>query len=214
METDRGLISNPPFTIRFGDRRIDIYDDEVKELYQQLKKKFEYEEKLQHETKIDKLIRRSTTLGYVEYEDTLIPVGYKLISIKESNPKNGKSIHYYHYFKDSRGNFGFLIKNGMTKPFAKIGKIEDPNSILWKVLHVFPTTKSIPKSFFVNKGVVSNNQRIKAIIDVLLLEGYLREKRKPNSKIIHYLVTQKVNELEFENSIEPLKVQNSPTRTR
>lgn len=199
------------FKVRLGNQLITLDDKQASVLYNQLKEKFQKEEQ---SLKLNSIAQKASALGYIPYEDTLIPVGYKPIAVRESNPRNGKSVHHYHYFKDSKGNFGFLIKNGMTKPFARIGKIEDPNSILWKVLHTCPKTKPITKSYFVNKGLVNNNQRMKAIMDILLLEGYLKERKIPNSKIINYLVTQKIEELEFENSIEPLKVQNSPTHNK
>ena len=199
------------FKVKIGNQLITLDAKQASQLYLQLKKKFRKEEEFAE--KFGKILEEASKIGFEKYEDTFIPVGYKHFATEESiSRKDVTSIHYYHYFKNARGEYGFLIKNGTTKPFAKLGRINDASSNLGKIIKGMPKDRSTRKSYFVSNGINTNNQRVKACMDILVLEGYLTKKMDMKTKIDSYRVTEKIKELEFDDNIEPLKVQVAPTQ--
>lgn len=196
------------FKVRLGKQIITLDDGQAFVLYQQLKQKF-HNGSQGALSKFNEVINKPREFGYNSYEGALIPANYKWFSSKKSQLRIGKTAQQYHYFKNPKNEYGFLIKNGVTKPFVKLGSIDDPDSPLSEILRVSPKGTPFKKSFYVKKHVSISNQAIKAIVDILELEGFLEVVGNKNSAILSYRVTNKG--LEFENSIEPLKVQNSPT---
>lgn len=199
------------FKVRLGNQTITLDDRQASVLYQQLKEKFQKEEQSQ---KINMILEKSSKLGYVKYENTFIPVGFERIGIKQSQSRDGKSTHNYHYFKNKRDEYGYLIKNGITKPFVRLGNINDNKSSIGQILSISPKNIMFKKSYYVKNKVTINNQTVKATVDILTIEGYLKIVGDASAGILSYCVTKKIEELEFDNNIEPLKVQVSPTRNK
>ena len=202
------------FKVKVGNQTMTLDDRQASVLYEQLKEKYQAEEELQKEKqslKINTLVQKASKLGYIQYEDTIIPVGFERIGIKESQSRDGKSVHNYHYFKNKRNEYGYLIKNGDTKPFVRLGKVDDDELPMGKILHISPRDSQFKKSYYVKNKVTVNNQTIKAVVDILTLEGYLKIVGNKTAGILSYCVTKKIEELEFDNNIEPLKVQMTPT---
>jgi len=199
------------FKVRLGKQIITLDDGQAFVLYQQLKQKFHNGAQIP-KSKFNEIINKSKEFGYTSYNGSLIPPNYKWFASKKSQPRIGKTPHQYHYFKNIKNEYGFLIKNGITKPFVKLGNIANSESPIGKILGISPKDKPFMKSFYVKSHVTINNQAIKAIVDILEFEGFLKIVGNKNAKILSYRVTNKG--LEFENSIEPLKVQNSPTLYR
>lgn len=199
------------FKVRLGNQIITLDDKQASALYQQLKQKFQSYEQSQ---KINTILKKASKLGYIQYENTLIPVGFECIGIKQSQSRDGKSTHNYHYFKNKRNEYGYLIKNGNTRPFVRLGNVNDRKSSIAQILRVSPKNNSFKKSYYVKNNVTINNQTVKAIVDILTLEGYLEIVGDTTAGILSYRVTNKVKELEIDDNIEPLKVQVAPTRNK
>lgn len=199
------------YEVEIGNQTHELDNMQLERLYSKIKSIMDRRLK---QTKIDDIIQKSEKLGYVEYEDSLIPVGYKQFAVIKSQPRNGKPIHHYHYFKDNKNNYGFIIKNGITTAFARLGNINDSESHIGKTIRAIPTNKNIMKSFIPNNRLVTNNQKGKAVFDILILEGFLQKVSDADAHVESYRVTNKVKELEFDDNIEPLKVQVAPTHNR
>lgn len=197
------------FKVRLGTQTVTLDDSQAFVLYQQLKQKFQKQDM----SKSDENTTKSNVLGNNDYEGIRIPTDYKWFATKKSQLRIGKSTHKYHYFRNSRNEYGFLIKNGITKPFVRLGSVNDNNSPIGKIIRASPQDKTFKKSFYVkSKEITINNQTIKAVVDILELEGFLKVVGNTNSTILSYRVTKKG--LEIDDNIEPLKVQLPPTQIR
>jgi hypothetical protein len=143
-----------------------------------------------------------------ESKSRSIPDGYYEIFRSKSDPRNGKEPYTYVYYRDPLGNLGFQVENGHVYQFVKVGKIEDKNSSIGKLLRAIPPYEGVTRDWFKRNRIQTNNQIIKAETDILEHFGYIvkdvdifdyRNARK-------YTTTSKVTELEVENNHEELKV--------
>jgi len=199
------------FKVRLGNEVSRLSVAQFDKLYLEMKK---IKEGQFTKDDVAEMIQKASKLGYISYKDMLIPVGFENIGIKKSKSRDGTSIHYYHYFKNRKNDYGYLIKNGSTKSFVRLGNINFSKSSIGRILCISPKGTTFKKSFYVKNRVTINNQTVKAIVDILVLEGYFAIVGNVNAVILSYRVTNKVRELEFEDNIEPLKVQMAPTRNK
>jgi len=109
-----------------------------------------------------------------------IPDGYELIDKKESSKViKGLKGRYYYFFNPEDKNYVALVTRGGGKPGRiSLGSLEDRSSTLYQVLEKLPNDKPFHKAelnSILPAKIVENRQPIKAALDILEREGYVRK---------------------------------------
>lgn len=119
------------------------------------------------------------------YDETLflnkfVPEGYELIDQKEAAKMiKGLKGKYYYYYNKQDTSYIALVTRGGTKPNRiSLGSLGDRTSTLYQVLDKLPREKPFYKAelnSLLPAKIVENRQPIKAAIDILEREGYIRK---------------------------------------
>jgi len=109
-----------------------------------------------------------------------IPEGYELVDTKESAKMiKGIKGRYYYYFNKNETKYLALVTRGSSKPGRIIlGSLEDHSSTLYQVLEKLPRDRPFHKAELnglLPAKIVENRQPIKAALDILEREGYVRK---------------------------------------
>lgn len=109
-----------------------------------------------------------------------VPEGYDLIDTKEAAKMiKGLKGKYYYYYSKQTNSYVALVTRGGSKPNRIVlGSIEDKASTLSRVLEKLPSEKPFRKAELNNllpAKIVENRQPIKAALDILEREGYVRK---------------------------------------
>jgi hypothetical protein len=110
-----------------------------------------------------------------------IPMGYMFFAEKTSEPKNGRAPLTYRYYKDTEGNYGFVMVSEIhgsssSHSFSRLGKITDSSSTIGKFIRKIPSDSFISRADIQKKGILRNAQMLKAILDMLEIEKWLERK--------------------------------------
>jgi hypothetical protein len=131
----------------------------------------------------------------------LFPNGFaEKIRISSDKKAAHKAVFIYAYNPVGQ-EYGFKIVNdaGRLSQFYKVGSIHDAKSIIGSFLRSIPNTeKPMIKRDFLKLGLqsVTEGRRLKALIDIAELEGYLEKTTLPSRKgRTGYLKTAKLDEL-------------------
>ena len=109
-----------------------------------------------------------------------IPVGYELVDTKESAKMiKGIKGKYYYYFNKNDGKYLALVTRGSSKPSRiSLGSLEDHSSTLYQVLEKLPRDRAFHKAELnglLPAKIVENRQPIKAALDILERERYVKK---------------------------------------
>lgn len=169
------VIKNFEFTLRDG-QRVLLDQDEAEQIRDYLNKELPKVEPVSIKTYTEKLedMDITTDSSYVHIEHKPVSIGFREIFKRKSDPVNGTEPRTYVYYKHPLGTYGFQIENHRTQPFTSLGKISDPESPIGGFLRAIPSNTNVDKLWFRKNGVQTNNQVIKALIDILEYEKYLK----------------------------------------
>lgn len=119
------------------------------------------------------------------YDETLVlrkyvPEGYELIDQKEAAKviKGLKGKYYYYFHKDKKSYLALVSRGGSTPSRIVLGSLQDKTSTLYQVLEKLPKDKAFHKAqlnSLLPAKIVENRQPIKAALDILEREGYVRK---------------------------------------
>jgi hypothetical protein len=109
-----------------------------------------------------------------------IPEGYELVDTKESAKMiKGIKGRYHYYFNKNDCRYLALVTRGSSKPGRiTLGSLEDHSSTLYQVLEKLPKDRSFHKAELnglLPAKIVENRQPIKAALDILEREGFVRK---------------------------------------
>jgi hypothetical protein len=109
-----------------------------------------------------------------------IPEGYELIDTKEASKViKGLKGKYYYCYNSEDSSYVALVTRGGGKPGRiSLGSLDDKSSTLYQVLEKLPTDKPFHKAelnSLLPAKIVENRQPIKAALDILEREGYVRK---------------------------------------
>lgn len=134
---------------------------------------------------VDIVISNSNGNTAEPYDDSLllskyIPEGYELVDQKEASKviKGLKGKYYYYFNKDTKSYLALVSRGGNTPNRIALGSLEDQSSTLYQVLDKLPTDKPFHKAqlnLLLPAKIVENRQPIKAALDILEREGYVRK---------------------------------------
>lgn len=125
-----------------------------------------------------------------------VPEGYDLIDTKEASKmiKGLKGKYYYYFNKD--GKYLALVTRGSGRPGRIVlGSLQDHSSTLYQVLEKLPLDKPFHKAQLNSSlpaKIVENRQPIKAALDILEKEGYVRKTGNKVGVSEEYIRTDKV----------------------
>lgn len=142
------------------------------------------------------------------HRDVRIPPGFRKFHQQRCDPRSPYDGIFEYYKNDETGSYGYLSFNeesGKLSNFSRLGRIDDPNSNIGAFVRAFikkypKNTNSLPiKNDFYNLGVIgtTDGRKLKAVLDILEKEGYLRT--KPNGFKQNrpgYVRTEKLDRLE------------------
>lgn len=163
---------------------------------------------ISNKVKPEKLsLNRYTTLA--QLKDRVLPIGYEEIGRQKPDPKYHGKDSTYVYGKNKEGVYGFRIINGKMSHFHEVGRLNDDGSIINKVLRIIPyefvNRKQIWESVNHTYNIRLNGQHMKAVLDILEIEGYITTKfvyEPGKGKIKFYARTNKrFNELGVESKM-------------
>jgi len=125
---------------------------------------------------------------------TNVPKGYKL----EFQEKSSKEVHgvrgTYVYYKNKEEDYiCYIIGTSTTPTRIRLGKLSSPKSPLQTVLNSIPN-KPFHKAElneFLDPKLVENRQPIKAVIDILEHEGFLKKMGKQRGSIQYRKILSK-----------------------
>lgn len=133
---------------------------------------------------VDIIITNAADTGEV-YDETsflkkFVPEGYDMIDKKEASKiiKGLKGKYYYYYNKEHKSYIALVTRGGSKPNRIVLGSLEDRNSTLYQVLEKLPKEKPFYKAELNNllpAKIVENRQPIKATLDILEREGYVRK---------------------------------------
>src|SRR5712692_1643143 len=133
---------------------------------------------------VDIIIRNNSGSDAQPYDETLflnkfIPVGYDLIDQKESAKliKGLKGKYYYYYNSKNRTYLALVSRGGSRPNRIALGSLDDHSSTLYQVLEKLPKDRPFHKAELnglLPAKIVENRQPIKAALDILEREGYVR----------------------------------------
>src|SRR5919205_3167953 len=133
---------------------------------------------------IDIIISNTSTLGQA-YDETLfmskfVPKGFELVSQSESAKLiKGLKGKYYYYFNKETKEYLALVSRGGNKPSRNaFGGLDDRNSTLFHVLEKLPKERAFHKAelnSLLPAKIVENRQPIKAALDILEREGFVKK---------------------------------------
>ena len=132
-----------------------------------------------------------------------LPRLYSEIGRKKCGPRSGYVNNTYVYAKHVNGCYGFKIVNGKESSFFKLGTIKDPNSIIGAFIRALPSDKVFLKYDILKfkLSYVTQGQKMKALLDILEIDGYLIKKPLLNRRgKIGYKRSQKSLDLDAQNS--------------
>lgn len=114
--------------------------------------------------------------------DVTPPKGYEF-KFQEQSDKEVLGVRgTYVYFQDKNGDWlCYIFARSSTPTKMKLGNLSNPNSDLQKVLLAIPKNKYFIKAELneaLPSRLVENRQPIKALIDVLVHEGFLKKESK------------------------------------
>lgn len=106
------------------------------------------------------------------------PPGFKEIRQMPCDPKGPYKSTFVYAFNESTGEYGYKIlsSDGRTSVFNRLGKENDPNSLLGSFLRAIQDIGQpmIKRDFFsLNIPNVSEGRRMKSLLDVAEIAGYL-----------------------------------------
>lgn len=151
----------------------------------------------------------------VSSKPKVVPPGFIYAGKRNTQPRNGSGEHFFVYYKDDNGNFGFIAENQKHHSFTNLGRIDNPNSVVGRF---YTFLKSIPKNTPVKRQdvqkVILNSTYQKAIFDIFDIEKLLTTALLPEDrrKGIEYYKTEKFEGLRVDNNHGfPQEVQVSPS---
>jgi hypothetical protein len=119
------------------------------------------------------------------YDETLfinkyVPEGYELIDTKESAKliKGLKGKYYYYYNKESEAYLALVSRGGSKPNRIALGSLGDHSSTLYRVLDKLPKDRAFHKAelnSLLPAKIVENRQPIKAALDILEREGFVKK---------------------------------------
>src|SRR5690606_22589683 len=147
---------------------------------------------------LPKNVRLSVNNGVVEIvitsgsgevvDDTIIlknyvPAGYELIETREASKMiKGVKGKYFYYHNKSDGRYLALVTRGSGRPGRiTLGSLDDHSSTLYQVLEKLPKDRPFHKAelnSILPAKIVENRQPIKAALDILELNGFVRKTGK------------------------------------
>jgi len=142
--------------------------------------------------------------------DIPIPKGYEF-KFKEQSDKEILGVRgTYVYYQNKRGDWlCYIFTRSETPTKMKLGNFSNPHSDLQQVLLAIPKNQLFIKADLneaLPSRLVENRQPIKALIDVLVHEGFLKKENK------HFKTTELFKKIIPENSSKLKKVHN-PMKT-
>lgn len=130
----------------------------------------------------------TSTSGTEEFDETAflnkyVPEGYELIDKKEAAKViKGLRGKYYYYYNEEKREYLALVSRGGSKPNRVVlGSLDNRNSTLYQVLEKIPKDKVFHKAELNNvlpAKIVENRQPIKAALDILEREGFVKKTGK------------------------------------
>jgi hypothetical protein len=109
-----------------------------------------------------------------------VPQGYELVDTQEASKviKGVKGKYYYYYNKDG-GKYLALVTRGSGRPGRiSLGGLQDHSSTLYQVLDKLPKDRPFHKAelnSLLPAKIVENRQPIKAALDILEREGFVKK---------------------------------------
>ena len=109
-----------------------------------------------------------------------VPQGYELVGTQEASKviKGVKGKYHYYYNKDD-GKYLALVTRGSGRPGRiSLGGLQDHSSTLYQVLDKLPKDRPFHKAelnSLLPAKIVENRQPIKAALDILEQEGFVRK---------------------------------------
>lgn len=122
-----------------------------------------------------------------------VPKGYKFIFQQKSSKEVLGVRGTYLYYKNKDGDYLCYIMARSAKPTRiKLGKLSNPKSPLQMVLNSIPNTSFHKANLneFLPPRLIENRQPIKAVIDVLEHEGFLRKTGRKSGTAEEYEKTR------------------------
>lgn len=109
-----------------------------------------------------------------------VPEGFELIDTKEASKMiKGLKGKYHYYLNRSNGKYLALVTRGSGRPGRiALGSLDDHSSTLFQVLEKLPREKPFHKAELnglLPAKIVENRQPIKAALDILEREGFVRK---------------------------------------
>jgi hypothetical protein len=109
-----------------------------------------------------------------------VPKGFELASRSESAKLiKGLKGKYYYYFNNETKEYLALVSRGGNKPSRIVlGSLDDRNSTLFQVLEKLPKDRVFHKAelnSLLPAKIVENRQPIKAALDILEREGFVKK---------------------------------------
>ncbi|MEO9321702.1 MAG: hypothetical protein ABI361_13630 [Nitrososphaera sp.] len=109
-----------------------------------------------------------------------VPEGYELLESREASKMiKGLKGKYHYYFNKSNSRYLALVTRGSGRPGRiALGSLEDRSSTLFQVLDKLPREKPFHKAELnsvLPAKIVENRQPIKAALDILEREGFVRK---------------------------------------
>lgn len=109
-----------------------------------------------------------------------VPEGYELVDTREASKViKGVRGKYYYYYNKSDGKYLALVTRGSGRPGRiALGSMQDHSSTLYQVLEKLPRDGPFYKAelnSLLPAKIVENRQPIKAALDMLEKEGFVRK---------------------------------------
>jgi hypothetical protein len=122
----------------------------------------------------------TTTVDESTVLKNYVPEGYELVDTREASKViKGVRGKYYYYYNKSDGKYLALVTRGSGRPGRiSLGSLQDHSSTLYQVLEKLPRDRPFHKAelnSLLPAKIVENRQPIKAALDMLEKEGFVRK---------------------------------------